>query len=176
MLADMRRAVRPGGVVAVVNWATPRGAPHYDILAQASRALDDPDIGILEALLPGDLSREDLQEALLTAGLVDAHTEPLDAAGAIPTSESFLTELETFSAGVAGFGDLTVGPRERLSTAIVDAIRRIEEGNDPRLASTRTLLSDTYPPRTDTEFSEIRCTGEYRLTGPPKLLPSRGTG
>lgn len=132
VLADMRRAVRPGGVVAVVNWATPRGAPHYDILAQASRALDDPDIGILEALLPGDLSREDLQEALLTAGLVDAHTEPLDAAGAIPTSESFLTELETFSAGVAGFGDLTVGPRERLSTAIVDAIRRIEEGNDPR--------------------------------------------
>jgi ubiquinone/menaquinone biosynthesis C-methylase UbiE len=132
VLAEMRNAVRPGGVVAVVNWATPRGAPHFDILAQASRDLDDPDIGTLEALLPGDLSREALQQALLTAGLVDVHAEPLDAAGAIPTSESFLTELETFFVGVPGFGDLTDGQRERLSTAIVDAIRPIEEGNAPR--------------------------------------------
>jgi ubiquinone/menaquinone biosynthesis C-methylase UbiE len=132
VLADMRRAVRPGGVVGVVNWATPRGAPYFDILAQASRDLDDPDIGTLEALLPGDLSREALQEALLTAGLVDVHAEPLDAAGAIPAPESFLTELETFFAGVAGFGDLTVGQRQRLNTAIVDAIRPIEEGNAPR--------------------------------------------
>jgi ubiquinone/menaquinone biosynthesis C-methylase UbiE len=130
VLADMRRAVRPGGVVAVVHWATPRGAPHFDILAQASRDLDDPDIGTLEALLPpGYLSREALQEALSTAGLVDVHTEPLHAAGAIPKSESFLTELETLFAGIAGFGDLTVGQRKRLNTAIVDAIRPIEEGN-----------------------------------------------
>jgi SAM-dependent methyltransferase len=133
VLADMRRAVRPGGVVAVVIWATSRGAPHFDILAQASRDLDDPDIGTLEALLPGYSSRDALQEALVTAGLVDVYTEPLDAAGAIPTSESFLAELETFFAGVAGFADLTVGQRERLNTAIVDAIRPIEEGNAPRL-------------------------------------------
>jgi ubiquinone/menaquinone biosynthesis C-methylase UbiE len=132
VLADMRRAVRPGGVVAVVNWATPRGAPYFDILAQASRDLDDPDIGTLEALLPGDLSREALQQALLTAGLVDVHAEPLEAAGAIPASESFLSELETFFATVAGFGDLTVGQRQRLETAIADAIRPIEEGNAPR--------------------------------------------
>jgi ubiquinone/menaquinone biosynthesis C-methylase UbiE len=132
VLADMRRAVRPGGVVAVVNWATPRGAPVFDILAQASRDLDDPGIGTLEALLPGDLTREALGEALLTAGLVDVHTEPLEAAGAIPRSESFLTELETFFVGVPGFGDLTVGQRERLNTAIVDAIRLIEDGNAPR--------------------------------------------
>jgi ubiquinone/menaquinone biosynthesis C-methylase UbiE len=132
VLADMRRAVRSGGVIAVVNWATPRGAPYFDILAQASRDLDDPDIGTLEALLPGDLSREALQEALLTAGLVDVHTVPLYAAGAIPASESFLAELETFFATVAGFGDLTVGQRERLNTAIVDVIRPIEEGNAPR--------------------------------------------
>jgi ubiquinone/menaquinone biosynthesis C-methylase UbiE len=133
VLADMRRAVRPGGVVAVVHWATPRGAPQFDILAQASRDLDDPDIGTLEALLPpGYLSREALQEALLTAGLVDVHVEPLDAAGAIPTSEAFLTELETLFAVVPGFGDLTVGQRERLNTAIVDAIRPMEEGNAPR--------------------------------------------
>ena len=129
VLAEMRRAVRPGGVVAVVNWATPRGAPHFDILAQASRDLDDPDIGTLEALLPGYVSREGLQEALLTAGLVDVHAEPLDAAGAIPPSESFLTELETFFAAIGGFGDLTVGQRERLNTAIVDAIRPTEEGS-----------------------------------------------
>jgi ubiquinone/menaquinone biosynthesis C-methylase UbiE len=132
VLAEMRRAVRPGGVVAVVNWATPRGAPHFDILAQASRDLDDPDIGTLEALLPGDLSREGLQKALSTAGLVDVHTETLHVVGQIPTSESFLTELEPFFAMVAGFGDLTVGQRERLNTAIVDAIRPIEEGNAPR--------------------------------------------
>jgi ubiquinone/menaquinone biosynthesis C-methylase UbiE len=131
-LADMRRAIRPGGVLAVVNWATPRGAPYFDILAQASRDLDVPDIGTLEALLPGYLSREALREALLTAGLVDVHAEALDAAGAIPTSESFLTELETFFASVAGFGDLTDGQRERLNTAIVDAIRPIEEGDAPR--------------------------------------------
>jgi ubiquinone/menaquinone biosynthesis C-methylase UbiE len=132
VLADMRRAVRPGGVVAVVHWATPWGAPYFDILAQASRDLDDPDIGILEAVLPGDVSREALQEALSTAGLVDVHTVPLDTAGAIPASESFLAELETFFAMVEGFGDLTVGQRERLNTAIVDAIRPIEEGNAPR--------------------------------------------
>lgn len=132
VLAGMRKAVRPGGVIAVVNWATPRGAPQYDILAQASRDLDDPDIGTLEALLPGYLSREALQEALLTAGLVDVHAEPLDAGGAIPSSESFLTELETFFAGVPGFGDLTAGQRERLNTAIVDVIRPIEEGSAPR--------------------------------------------
>jgi ubiquinone/menaquinone biosynthesis C-methylase UbiE len=132
VLADMRRAVRPGGVVAVVNWATPRGAPYFDILAQASRDLDDPDIGALEALLPGYVSCEALREALLTAGLVDVYTEPLDTAGAIPTSESFLTELETFFVGVPGFGDLTDGQRERLNAAIVDAIRPIEEGNAPR--------------------------------------------
>ena len=132
VLADMRRAVRPGGVIAVVNWATPRGAPYFDILAQASRDLDDPDIGTLEALLPGYSSREALREALLTAGFVDVYTEPLDATGAIPTSESFLAELEPFFAMVAGFGDLTVGQRERLNTAIVDAIRPIEEGNAPR--------------------------------------------
>jgi len=131
VLAEMRRAVRPGGVVAVVNWATPRGAPHFDILAQASRDLDDPDIGTLETLLPGDLSREALREALLTAGLVDVHAEPLYAAGAIPPAESFLTELETFFAQVAGFGDLTVGQRERLNTAIVNTIRPIEEGHAP---------------------------------------------
>jgi ubiquinone/menaquinone biosynthesis C-methylase UbiE len=132
VLADMRRAVRPGGVVAVVNWATPRGAPYFDILAQASRDLDDLDIGALEALLPGYVSCEALREALLTAGLVDVYTEPLDAAGAIPTSESFLTELETFFVGIPGFGDLTDGQRERLNAAIVDAIRPIEEGNAPR--------------------------------------------
>jgi len=132
VLGDMRGAVRPGGVVAVVNWATPRGAPVFDILAQASRDLDDPDIGTLEALLPGDLSREALGEALLTAGLVDVHAAPLDAVGAIPTSESFLTELETFFAGVPGFADLTVGQRERLNAAVVDAIRPFEEGNAPR--------------------------------------------
>jgi ubiquinone/menaquinone biosynthesis C-methylase UbiE len=132
VLSDMSAAVRPGGVVAVVNWATPRGAPHFDILAQASRDLDDPDIGTLEALLPGYLSREALQEALLAAGLVDVYTVPLEAAGAIPPSESFLTELETFFAVVAGFGDLTVGQRERLNTAIVDAMRPIEEGDAPR--------------------------------------------
>jgi ubiquinone/menaquinone biosynthesis C-methylase UbiE len=132
VLADMRRAVRPGGVVAVVNWATPRGAPFFDILAQASRDLDDPGIGTLEVLLPGYLSREALQEALLTAGLVDVHAESLHAGGAIPTPESFLSELETFFATVGGFGDLTVGQRERLNTAIVDAIRPIEEGNVPR--------------------------------------------
>jgi len=132
VLADMRRAVRPGGVIAVVHWATPRGAPHFDNLAQASRDLDDPDIGTLDASLPGYMSSEALREALLTAGLVDVHAAPLHAAGAIPASESFLTELETFFAGVAGFGDLTVGQRERLNTAIVDAIRPIEEGNAPR--------------------------------------------
>ena len=132
VLADMRRAVRPGGVVAIVHWATPRGAPYFDLLAQASRDLDDPDIGTLEALLPGYLSREALQEALFTAGLVDVHAAPLDAAGAIPTSASFLTELETFFAGVPGFGDLTAAQRERLNTAIVDVIHPIEEGNAPR--------------------------------------------
>jgi ubiquinone/menaquinone biosynthesis C-methylase UbiE len=131
VLAAMRRAVRPGGVVAVVNWATPRGAPFVDILAQASRDLDDPDIGTLEALLPGYLSREALQEALMTAGLVDVHTESRETAGAIPASESFLTELDTFFAGIAGFGDLTASQRERLNTAIVDAMRPIEEGNAP---------------------------------------------
>jgi SAM-dependent methyltransferase len=145
VLADMRRAVRPGGVVAVVNWATPRGAPVFDILAQASRDLDDPGIGTLEALLPGDLSREALGEALLTAGLVDVHTEPLDAAGAIPTSESFLTELETFFVGVPGFGDLTVGERERLNAAIVDVIRPIEEGNAPRLGFHANLALGRVP-------------------------------
>jgi SAM-dependent methyltransferase len=131
VLADLRRAVRPGGVIAVVHWATPRGAPYFDILAQASRDLDDPDIGTLEALLPGYLSREALHKAVLTAGLVDVHTERLHTAGAIPPSESFLTELETFFATIAGFGDLTVGQRERLNTAIADAIRPIEQGNAP---------------------------------------------
>jgi len=153
VLAAMRRAVRPGGVVAVVHWATPWGAPYFDILAQASRDLDDPDIGTLEALLPGDLSREALQEALLMAGLVDVHAEPLDAAGAIPTSESFLTELKTFFAGVPGFGDLTVGQRERLKTAIVDTIRPIEEGNAPRPGFHANLASGTCPPRTNCEIS-----------------------
>jgi ubiquinone/menaquinone biosynthesis C-methylase UbiE len=133
VLADMRRAVRPGGVVAVVNWATPRGASHFDILAQASRDLDDPDIGTLEASLPGYVSRDALQEALLSAGLVDVYTEPVEVSAAIPTSESFLTELETFFARVSGFGDLTVGQRERLNTAIVDAIRPLEEANGPQL-------------------------------------------
>jgi ubiquinone/menaquinone biosynthesis C-methylase UbiE len=145
VLADMRRAVRPGGVVAVVNWATPRGAPVFDILAQASRDLDDPDIGTLEALLPGDLSREALGEALLTAGLVDVHAEPVDAEGAIPTSESFLTELETFFAMVPGFGDLTVGQRERLNAAVVDAIRPIEKGNAPRPGSHANLALGRVP-------------------------------
>jgi len=133
VLADMRRAVRPGGLVAVVNWATPRGAPHFDILAEASRDLDDPDIGTLEWLLPGYLSRDALQEALVVAGLVDVYTVPLEAAGAIPISESFLTELETLFAAVAGFGNLTVAQRDRLNTAIVDVIRPIEEANGPRL-------------------------------------------
>jgi ubiquinone/menaquinone biosynthesis C-methylase UbiE len=132
VLADMRRAVRPGGVVGVVHWATPRGAPFFDILAEASRDLEDPDIGTLEALLPGYVSRPALQEALVAAALIDVYTVPLEAAGAIPTSESFLTELETFFARVAGFSELTVGQRERLNTAIVDAIRPFEEGNAPR--------------------------------------------
>jgi hypothetical protein len=78
------------------------------------------------------LSPEALRQALLTAGLVDVHAEPVDAAGAIPAAESFLTELETFFAMVEGFGDLSVGQRERLNAAIVDAIRPIEEGNAPR--------------------------------------------
>ena len=132
VLASMRAAVRPGGVVAVVNWATPRGAPFFDILAQASRDLDEPDIGTLEVLLPGYLSRDALQEALVAADLVDVYTVPLETAGAIPTSESFLTELDTFFAGIPGFGDLTGGQRERLNTAIVDAMRPIEDGNAPR--------------------------------------------
>jgi len=33
---------------------------------------------------------------------------------------------------IEGFGDLTVGQRERLNTAIVDAIRPIEEGTAQR--------------------------------------------
>ena len=61
-----------------------------------------------------------------------AYAEPVDAAGAIPASKSFLSELETFFAGVEGFDDLTVDQRERLNAAIIDAIRPIEEGNVPR--------------------------------------------
>lgn len=98
--------------------------------------------------MPGYLSREALHEVLLTAGLVDVHAEPLDVGGAIPTSESFLTELETFFAGVPGFGDLTVGQRKRLNTAIVDVIRPIEQGNASRPVF-RTNLAFGHVPAKD---------------------------
>jgi hypothetical protein len=40
--------------------------------------------------------------------------------------------MEKLMAETEGFGDLTVGQRERLNTAIVDAVRRIEVGNAPQ--------------------------------------------
>lgn len=162
-LTGMRRVVRPGGTVAVVHWAAARGAPYFDILAQASRDLHDPEIGTLQAMIEGYLDREDLQNALSAVGLVDVHTEPLHVVGAIPEPDSFLAELETFFyVGVPGFGNLNPDQRERLDTAVASVVRDIEEGNAPRpefranLAVGRVAAETSSSARKDSRWAPCR--------------------
>ena len=71
-LAEMARVVRTAGIVGVVHWAVPEGAPYFTILGRAVNRFDDPEVGQFTVPLSENLKRSELEDALGKAGCVDA--------------------------------------------------------------------------------------------------------
>lgn len=93
-LSEMIRVVRPGGLVSVMNWADPMGAPFFHPVARTINRMDDPEVGTFAAPLTEYLQRPELEQALTDAGCVDARSERVEAAYTIPTAETFMDELD----------------------------------------------------------------------------------
>jgi SAM-dependent methyltransferase len=127
VLSEMCRVVRTDGVVAVTQWATTYGSPYFDILHRAGQDVAD---AVTEPLtVPiAHLIDDELERALIDAGLVDVRVEPVSGSYSLPPAEDFLSELCTFFMHVPGFRSLTPAQRARLDAAVVQRVRRIESG------------------------------------------------
>lgn len=93
-LAEMVRVVRPGGVVGVVHWAVPEGAPFFTVLGRAIDRLDDPEVGRFVAPLSENLERSELEDALSEVGCADVRSEGIQVDCPWPAPEVFLAELD----------------------------------------------------------------------------------
>ncbi|MFI8528396.1 class I SAM-dependent methyltransferase [Promicromonospora sukumoe] len=93
-LAEMVRVVRPGGLVSVLNWATPMGAPFFTPVARAIDRMNDPEIGTFVPPLTHYLQQAELEKALISAGGLDTHSQRIEAEYTIPTPDTFMDELD----------------------------------------------------------------------------------
>ncbi|MET0493322.1 MAG: methyltransferase domain-containing protein [Actinoplanes sp.] len=93
-LTQLFRVVRPGGVVSVVQWVDPIGAPIFRLVARAIDQLDDSAIGRFVPPLSGYLRRSEIELALSGAGGLDVRSELVEVESPVPAPEQFMDELD----------------------------------------------------------------------------------
>jgi ubiquinone/menaquinone biosynthesis C-methylase UbiE len=118
-LREMVRVVRPGGIVCLINWATPHGHPMFEIVRQAMAQLD--------VLPPGGTDRQiaPLEEGeLLEAGCVDVSVEPIGVPARLPAPSDFFAELSPIFQTIPGFSDLQPSQLAEVESLIAHRVDR----------------------------------------------------
>jgi ubiquinone/menaquinone biosynthesis C-methylase UbiE len=116
-LREMVRVVRPGGIVCLINWATPYGHPMFKIVTEAMEQLD--------LLAPGGMgSGIDPLNAdhLLKAGCVDVSVEPIELPAKLPAPTDFLSELGPLFLAIPGFSALRRTQRANLESLVTHKV------------------------------------------------------
>jgi ubiquinone/menaquinone biosynthesis C-methylase UbiE len=122
-LAEMVRVVRPAGIVGVVHWAVPEGAPYFTILGRAVNRFDDPEVGQFAVPLSENLKRSELEDALGKAGCVDARSESVQVDCPMPAPETFMAELDPFFQNVPQYLAAVSRDRSRFQAILIEEAR-----------------------------------------------------
>ncbi|MGI5199035.1 methyltransferase domain-containing protein [Streptomyces sp. CA-288835] len=130
-LTEMVRVVRPGGLVSVVNWATPLGAPFFIPVARAIDRLDDPEVGKFLAPLTEYLERPELESALSDVGCVDVRSESVEGVFAIPNAETFMDELDPIFRVLPQYRAAVAKDGDRFRALLVEEVLRTAAGELP---------------------------------------------
>lgn len=127
-LAEMARVVRSGGVVGVVHWAVPAGAPFFTILGRAIDRLDDPEVGRFIAPLSENLKRSELEDALSKVGCMDVRSEGIQVDCPWPSPETFMAELDPLFRVVPQYLTAVSRDRRRFQTILAEEVRLMAAG------------------------------------------------
>ncbi|WP_331748620.1 class I SAM-dependent methyltransferase [Streptomyces chartreusis] len=130
-LSEMVRVVRPGGLVSVMNWADPMGAPFFIPVARAVNRMDDPEVGTFVAPLTEYLERSELEQALSDAGCIDARSERVEVAYSIPTAETFMDELDPVFQVLPQYRAAVSKDRDRFREILFEEVSLIASGELP---------------------------------------------
>jgi len=128
-LAEMVRVVRPGGLISIVNWAVPTGAPFFLPVGRAIDRMNDPEVGRFVPPLTEYLERAELERALSEAGCVDPRSETVEGVFALPNAETFLDELDAIFQVLPQYR--AVVTRDRFRDLVAKEVRRVESGPLP---------------------------------------------
>ena len=122
-LDEAVRVVRPGGWVAIIDWATP---DRSDIFAILSRALEklplSTDLPIVPKLTT--LMSVQLRAALEVRGCQFVEVERLDAPSPLPTPESFMDTLDPIYRALPTYRSLDERLRSELRILLAEEARR----------------------------------------------------
>lgn len=118
MFARMVAMTKPGGMVCVTNWATEYGAPVFEILARALRALPVPNHAQVSPGLSQLLEAAELGKALANAGCQDVEAQTVNVKCDLPAPVEFLNELETFLRLIPAYKQLSASERAKLQVRI----------------------------------------------------------
>lgn len=128
-LAEMVRVVRPGGLISIVNWAVPTGAPFFVPLGRAIDRLNDPEVGAFVPPLTDYLGRSELEQVLTDAGCVDPRSEAVEGVFAMPNAEIFTAELDSILQILPQYR--AASTHDRFRDLVIEEVRRTEAGQLP---------------------------------------------
>lgn len=118
IFAQIVRLAKPGGSVCIVNWTTEFGAPMFELLARALRALPARQDLATSPGLDRLLTVHELKEALLGAGCSNVSVDPVEVSCRLPAPPVFLEELDTFFRVVPAYNHLTQTKKASLQELI----------------------------------------------------------
>lgn len=130
-LTEMVRVVRPGGLVSIVNWAHPMGAPFFGPVARAINRMDDPEVGQFVAPLTEYLERSELEQALSDAGCVDPWSQRVEAAYPLPPADTFMAELDPVFQVHPQYRAAATSDRDRLRELLTEEASVMVRGDLP---------------------------------------------
>lgn len=127
-LAEMVRVVRPGGVVGVVHWADPVGAPFFEPLGRAVDRLNDPGVGEFAAPFSEYLQRSEIEHALIGAGCADVRVESVQVPCAMPEPETFVDEMHPIFRMHSQYLAAVSCHRDRFRRILAEEVRAMAAG------------------------------------------------